>query len=229
MTHLPVHPTLRHPRTGEPLRAIGVGKRGPIWPAIGASDDPPPADPPQDPPADPPADEPLREPGKKALQAERERADAEAKARKELEQKLAKLAPLEQIADLLGGKPTGDGKTDLERLTERLSQHETDLASEREARWRSEVALEKGLSLAQAARLQGGTKEELLADADALLELFPAAPSTGPRTPAPDPSQGSRGTPPPSLDSQIAAAQAKGDWRTVLSLQNQKLAEQANK
>lgn len=32
---LPTHPTLRHPRTGEPLRAVGVGRRGPIWPILG--------------------------------------------------------------------------------------------------------------------------------------------------------------------------------------------------
>jgi hypothetical protein len=32
---LPTHPTLRHPRTGEPLRAVGVSRRGPIWPILG--------------------------------------------------------------------------------------------------------------------------------------------------------------------------------------------------
>lgn len=36
---LPTHPTRRHPRTGEPLRAVGIGRRGPIWPIIGASED----------------------------------------------------------------------------------------------------------------------------------------------------------------------------------------------
>lgn len=45
------------------------------------------------------------------------------------------------------------------------------------------------------------------------------APRTGPR---PDPSQGARGAG-PSVDSRIAEAQAKGDWRSVISLQNQKL------
>lgn len=224
MTHLPTHPTLRHPRTGDPLRAIGTSRRGPIWPAIGASDDPPPADPPKDPanppapPADPPKpdDKPLGPGGEKALKAERE-------ARQALEKKLAALAPLEQLAQALGGQATGDSKTDLERLTERLSQHETELAAERSARYRAEVAAEKGLTPQQAARLQGATREELLADADALLALFPAQPA-GPRNPVPDPSQGARGAQPPDLDAQIKAAQAKGDWRTVLSLQNQKLA-----
>lgn len=32
---LPTHPTLTHPRTGEPLRAVGMSRRGPIWPILG--------------------------------------------------------------------------------------------------------------------------------------------------------------------------------------------------
>lgn len=59
------------------------------------------------------------------------------------------------------------------------------------ARWRAEVAAEKGLSPALAERLRGSSKEELAADADALLALIPAQ-SSGPRNPAPDPSQGVR-------------------------------------
>lgn len=169
------------------------------------------------PPADPPkVDEPLGPAGKKAL-------DEERTARKELERKLAALAPLEQLAQALGGKATGDGKTDLERLTERLTEHETELATERAARYRAEVAAAKGLTPQQAARLQGSTREELEADADALLTLFPAAPA-GPRNPVPDPSQGPRGTQPPDLEAQITAAQNAGDVRRVIALQKQKLA-----
>lgn len=231
MTHLPTHPHLRHPRTGDPLRAIYRTRSGRlVWPQMGASpDDPaagdppapttPPADPatPSTPPADPATgDKPLGPGGEKALAAERE-------ARKALEKELASLAPLKQLAQALGGQPTGDGKTDLERLTERLTQHETELASERAGRYRAEVAAAKGLTPQQAARLQGATREELEADADALLTLFPAAPA-GPRNPAPDPSQGSRGTQPADIDAQIRDAQSKGDWRTVITLQNQKLA-----
>lgn len=53
-----------HPTTG--LQAIGIGRRGPIWPVMGASEDhpsdPPAGDPPADPPpsTDPPADPPDR-------------------------------------------------------------------------------------------------------------------------------------------------------------------------
>ena len=239
MTHLPTHPHLLHPRTGDPLRAIGRTRSGRlIWPQLGAAPEPPgnpgtgqppagdpptpppPADPasPPAPPTDPPAgDKPLGPGGEKALREERE-------ARKALEKKLAALAPLEQLAEMLGGKPTGDGKTDLEQLTERLSRHEEDLASERQARWRAEIAADKGLTLQQAARLQGATREELEADAAELLTLFPATPA-GPRNPAPDPSQGARGTQPPDLEAQIAAAQKEGDWRKVIALQRQKLAD----
>lgn len=180
----------------------------------------PPSDPPA-PPADPakPDDKPLGPGGEKALREERERVKA-------LQKQINELAPLKQIAELLGGKPSGDPKTDLEQLTERLDGYERRIAEEQAARYRAEVAAEKGLTPQQAARLQGATRDELLADADALLALFPAP---GPRTPAPDPSQGARGGQPPDLDAQIKEAQSKGDWRTVLSLQNQKLAAQAGK
>ena len=182
--------------------------------------DPPTPTPPPAPapvPADPSRveDKPLGPGGEKALREERE-------ARKALEKQLAELSPLKQLAEALGGKATGDGKTDMERLTERLSQHETELASERSARYRAEVAASKGLTAQQAARLQGATREELDADADALLALFPAAPA-GPRNPAPDPSQGSRGAQPPDLEAQIVAAQKAGDFRKVIALQKQKL------
>ena len=174
---------------------------------------------PAQPPADPPKpDEPLGPAGLKALQEER-------KAREALEKQVAALAPL---AKLLGGSaPTGDGKTDLERVTERMTQYESDLATERAARMRAEVATEKGLTAAQAARLQGSSRDELAADADALLALFPAVPS-GPRVPAPDPSQGARGGTAPDIEAQIKEAQSKGDWRRVISLQNDKLIAMGN-
>jgi hypothetical protein len=46
----------------------------------------------------------------------------------------------------------------------------------------------------------------------------------GPRTPRPDPSQGPRPGGTVSVDDQIREAQSKGDWKTVLTLQNSKLA-----
>lgn len=168
------------------------------------------------PPATTPADDkPLGPAGEKALQAERD-------ARRALEKRIAELEPLRKLAEHLGtGTPAASGKSEIELLNERFAQHEQDLAAERQARLRLEVAAEKGLTPAQAARLAGKTREEMAADADALLALFPAAP-VKPGTPAPDPSQGARGTV-PDIDSRIAEAQKRGDWRAVLSLQNDKL------
>ena len=37
---LPLHPSLLHPLTGQPLRAIGARPDGsPLWPIMGASED----------------------------------------------------------------------------------------------------------------------------------------------------------------------------------------------
>lgn len=158
-------------------------------------------------------DKPLGPAGEKALAAERE-------ARKALEKKFA---PLEQLLTALnGGTKPADGKSEVELLQERFAQHEQTLAQEREARWRAEVAHAKGLSPQQAERLRGASREDLEADADALLALFPTTPA-GPRIPAPDPSQGVRGQSAADLESLIAEAQRQGDYRKVIALQKQKL------
>lgn len=174
----------------------------------------PPADP--APPVDPPADG-VPAGDKRAVLAELAK---ERDKRQELERQVANLAPLEKLASLLGGQPTGDGKTDLERLTERLDGYEQQIAQERQARWRAEIAAEKGLPPALAARLQGSTREELAADADALAALIPAAPAS-PRTPAPDPTQGPRA--PADIDALIRDAETKGNVREAIRLKNQKL------
>ena len=179
---------------------------------------PAPTDPKPTPPADPPEDKPLGPAGERALAAERE-------ARKALEKQIAEFAPLKELAaSLAGGQKPPPGKSEVDVLREQFETHQKELAEERAARWRAEVASEKGLTAQQAARLRGTTREELVADADELLSLFPAA-STGPRTPAPDPSQGARGGQPgPDLDAQIAAATKAGDWRKAAALQKSKLA-----
>jgi len=146
-------------------------------------------------PAVPPAgeppqvDQPLGPAGEKALAAERE-------ARKALEKELASLAPLKQLAAALGGgQPGTAGKSEVDLLNERFATHEKTLADERAARWRAEVAHDKGLTPAQAKRLVGTTRDELTADADEILRDFPVAPEDGKgrKAPKPDPSQGSRG------------------------------------
>ncbi len=167
-----------------------------------------------------PSDEPLGPAGKKAL-------DEERAANKALREKLGPLAnmdvaPLMQLAQALGGKQTGETKTDLQLLTERMSELEKTGEADRAARFRAEVAHEKGLSAEQAAWLKGSTREELASSADSLLALFPAA--AAPRNPAPDPSQGSRGSNPAGdLDSLIAEAQKAGNVREVIRLQKSKL------
>jgi hypothetical protein len=75
----------------------------------------------------------------------------------------------------------------------------------------------------------GATKEDLTADADRLVALFAARQQSGgagggPRTPAPDPSQGARGSNAAAdLDARIAQAQKDNNWREVMRLQNSKL------
>lgn len=77
--------------------------------------------------------------------------------------------------------------------------------------------------LTEAGEVDDAAIEQALA---ALLERKPhwAATEPGPRTPRPDPSQGPRPGGTASVDAQISEAQAKGDWKTVLRLQNSKLA-----
>jgi hypothetical protein len=173
------------------------------------------------PPATPPAeDKPLGPAGQKALAEERE-------ARKALEKQVAALAPLAKLAEALGVDPAAKpGKSEVEALAERVSAQERRAADAELRALRLEVAAEKGLTPAQAARLQGASRDELTADADALKALFPAAPGTPvpTGTPAPDPSQGSRGNA-NELQALIAEAQKKGDVREVIRLKTA-LAEQ---
>jgi hypothetical protein len=239
-----VHDLPIHPRTG--LTAVGIVGGRPVWPIKGGSEPAVPAGQPAAPaappatgtpptPTPPPAatgtppagagttpdpatgDQPLGEGGLKALQAERD-------ARKELEKQLQALAPLQQLATALGADPA-KGKTEIEQITERLAAQEKQLSEANQARWRAEVANTKKLTPEQMAELRGSTAEEFAAHADRLLAAFPTAPAA-PGTPRPDPSQGGRSGGGPDLEAQIAEAQKKGDWRSVVALQNQKLPNQ---
>jgi hypothetical protein len=185
---------------------------------------PPPGDPvpvptpPPTPPADPASDgdRPLGPAGEKAFREERE-------ARKALEKQIAALAPLQKLAEAIGGgQQQPGGKSEVELINERFAELERTAAEERAARWRVEVAQAKGLTADQAAWISGSTAEELAASADKLLASFPAS---GPRNPAPDPSQGARG-PGGAIDlaAQTAEAVKSGDWRKAAALQKTKLA-----
>lgn len=63
-------------------------------------------------------------------------------------------------------------KTELEKLTDRLTNAEKELEKTRMEALKLDIAAEKGLSKAQAKRLQGTTKEELEADAEDMREAF---------------------------------------------------------
>ena len=221
--HLPTFgPTLpTHPYTG--LTALGLRRNGaPIWPVRGGSgegddsgdgsDGTDGSDDGTDDDQDGTDGNDLRDAGKKALDRMKRERNAARKELQGMKTQLDELGPLKKLAEALGGKATGDGKTDLEALTERLGRHESELAAERLARYRVEVAAEKGLTPAQAKRLVGKDRDELAADADEILKLFPIAQDDdkGRKGPKPDRSQGSRGgTPLSGREAGLAEAQKR--------------------
>lgn len=83
-------------------------------------------------------------------------------------------------------------KTDQQRLEERAMAAEKLAADNAADAIRARVALEKGLTPAQEKRLIGSTREELLADADALLADLGVPVQ---KTPVPDPSLGPKNEP----------------------------------
>jgi hypothetical protein len=127
---------------------------------------------------------------------------------------------------------TDDQKTKLAEYDKLVESRKTELEKAQDAagkvapleaeNLRLKVAIEKGLTGDKAglvARLQGNTLDELLADADTLLSLFPS-PGATPEKPGmqPNPSQGRSASPAPSIGDQIAAAQAAGDFKTAIRL-----------
>lgn len=111
---------------------------------------------------------------KKALEAER-------KARREAEKaKTALEKRLQEIEDR--------DKTESEKVADALKASEARAEKAEADLLRLTVASDKGLTPAQAKRLVGATKEELEADADEILEHFPAQGVTPPpdRRPSPD-------------------------------------------
>lgn len=66
-------------------------------------------------------------------------------------------------------------KSEHQKLTERLAEYERKAQDAETRALRLEVASAKGLTAAQAKRLQGGTREELEQDADEILEILGSA------------------------------------------------------
>jgi hypothetical protein len=199
---LPVHPFTK-------LTALGLRRNGrPIWPVRGGSGEGDDSGSGGDGPGEGDQGKPddLGDAGKQAI--DRMKAERN-QARKELSDvkgQLDKLAPLQKLADALGTKSDDGGPTDVDALTARLVKHEQDLATERLARIRAEIAVEKKLTASQAKRLIGSTREELAADADELLKDFhPDAGDGRQNGPRPDRSQGARGGNPLSARDQAMA------------------------
>lgn len=152
----------------------------------------------------------LQDPGKKALAEERAARKAAEKAQAELAAKLKEFEDRD--------------KSEAEKLAERAAAAEKTAADKDAELLRLRTALKHGISDDDAETFLTGTDEATLTRQ---AERLPALQGTtaGPRTPAPDPSQGSRSAGPPDLDALIADAEAKGDTRTAIQLKARKLTQ----
>lgn len=119
-------------------------------------------------------------------------------------------------------------KTELQKAQDALAASQREAQDARLALLRRDVASREGkvLPAVLVDVLKGSTKEELEAHADALLAGLPQAPAaqsgTG-TTPVAALRPGALPTPPPtSIDDQINAATAAGDWQTVIALKQAK-------
>ena len=126
----------------------------------------------------------LGDAGKKALAEERKAKAAEKRRADDAECRLAELERERMTDAEKVVAERDDWRKKYEEQTAALAARELDLL-------RRDVAAEKGLPAALARRLDGTTREDLEADADALKALLPDP--DAPRTPKPDPSAGSTG------------------------------------
>ena len=105
------------------------------------------------------------------------KANAEAaNLRKRAKEAEDKLAALEARIEELDNKD----KSEVEKLSSKLADAERKAQEAEQRALRAEVAASKGLTTAQAKRLQGSSLEELEADADELLESFKPQEGTNP-------------------------------------------------
>ena len=148
-----------------------------------------------------------------AIKAEREAAK---KAKAERDEALARIKEYEDAQ-----------KSEAEKREEALAETQKELEALRNQnhqlevrQLRATVAAEKNLTPKLAGRLTGETIEEITADADSLLEDLGTISG---ETPPPGDGGARTPVPPKDLDDQIAEAERKGDFRTSMSLKNQKL------
>lgn len=209
---MPVHPTLVDPRTDRPLVAIGLGKRGPIWPILGGSEPlgaPPaapaapavPAAPPPVAPAisggSPPAtgDMPLGEPGKRALEAERAARAEEARLRKAAEDRLQELEDKD--------------KSELERLQGVHATLQKDHTEKTSELLQLRTAVKHGIPDEHLHLLSATDEQTLAKQAESIKALMGAAPAGGATPPAfaPNPGQGAPPIAPPTATVSAGAAE----------------------
>jgi hypothetical protein len=134
-------------------------------------------------------DKPLGPAGERALKAERERGDrleGEIRAMKD------SMKPFDRLLEALAPNDEGKAKSEVQLLNEKFAKYDDDLKTERQERWKAELANEFGLTAAQARRLIGATRDEMKADAEELVKDFEVQPKTaaGAGRPKPDRSQG---------------------------------------
>lgn len=141
----------------------------------------------------------LGEAGRKALAAERKRADEAEKARKALEAQLQE----KENASL----------TETQRLQKQIEELQAAYQSSQLEAARGRVIAAEGIPTALATFVQGSDEAELIASAQALKAAL--ADVTKPGTPAPDPSQGSH----PPIDA--VAHSAPGSERLAAAFDQQ--------
>ncbi|MEV4437491.1 hypothetical protein AB0K09_00490 [Streptomyces sp. NPDC049577] len=238
----------RHPRTGQ--SAVGwrkprVGEHGPqpIWPIRGAAadDGAPAGDPspggapsPAGPPGDvapssgaPNGDAPLGPAGEKALEEWKRRAREAEKLAKEHEKRIAAFEDAQ--------------KTEADKLVDRAAKAEERAAKATRLAVAAKVEALAAASYQDPEDAVGALDPTAYIDDDgtvdtdaikkALAELLERKPhwarESGPRQPKPDRGQGPRTGGTPGVEDEIREAQARGDWRAVMRLQNSKLADAA--
>ncbi len=216
LPELPTHPLIRDPRTGEPLRAVGIVGGRPVWPIMGASDPvpgggQPPAAPPAPPTATPPgapaptgtppatppatpappaagATPTPNDPGDQPLGPAGQRAlEREREQNAELRRQLAAATA---------------GQTDQERTQAALTQMQQDLQTERRERLRLAAANGHGIPASHLDLLTATDEAGLEAQATKIAALLAAATPSGGTPPAggtplaPLPGQGTPPAPP---------------------------------
>ncbi|MGZ3140806.1 hypothetical protein ACVDFE_02135 [Lentzea chajnantorensis] len=164
-TTVPVHPTLIDPATGEPLEALAVIGGRPVWPVLGGSgedeDDDQDDDEGQEPDDDADDDQDDDAKSGKGKRAVRKKNQENQSLRRRLQEAEEKAKQWDSHV--------AKSKTKEEQDAEKLTEAERLASTSQSELIRLRVALRKGLTEKQAARLVGETEEDLEADADEFL------------------------------------------------------------